>query len=316
MTKIAFIFPGQGSQTVGMGQQLIESKEESKKYYDQADEVLGFSLSNIMLEGPAEELTKTYNAQPALLTTSTMVAKQLVEAGISPDYTAGHSLGEYSALVASGVLSFEDAVLLVHKRGLFMNEAVPAGEGAMAAILGLDKDSLNEVTKEVSATGDTVQVANLNCPGQIVISGTAAGVEKASVKAKEAGAKRAIPLVVSGPFHSELMRPAAQKLDAAISSIDLKEAATPVISNVTAQAVTESATIKNLLVEQLYSPVRWEESIGKMIELGVTTFIECGPGKVLSGLVKKIDRSVTTYCVYDEESLQQVMDSLGEKKNG
>lgn len=316
MTKIAFIFPGQGSQSVGMGQQLIESNEESKKYYDQADEVLGFSLSNIMLEGPAEELTKTYNAQPALLTTSTMVAKQLLAAGITPDYTAGHSLGEYSALVASGVLSFEDAVLLVHKRGLFMNEAVPAGEGAMAAILGLDKDSLIEVTKEVSANGETVQVANLNCPGQIVISGTAAGVEEASVKAKEAGAKRAIPLVVSGPFHSELMRPAAQELDAAISSIDLKEADLPVISNVTALPVTESATIKNLLVEQLYSPVRWEESVQKMIELGVTTFIECGPGKVLSGLVKKIDRSVTTYCVHDEESLQQVMDLLGEDKNG
>lgn len=316
MTKIAFIFPGQGSQSVGMGQQLIESNEESKKYYDQADEVLGFSLSNIMLEGPAEELTKTYHAQPALLTTSTMVAKKLLGAGISPDYTAGHSLGEYSALVASGVLSFEDAVLLVHKRGLFMNEAVPAGEGAMAAILGLDKDSLNEVTKEVSENGETVQVANLNCPGQIVISGTAAGVEQASVKAKESGAKRAIPLVVSGPFHSELMRPAADKLDAAISSIDLKEADIPVISNVTALPVTESATIKNLLVEQLYSPVRWEESVQRMIELGVTTFIECGPGKVLSGLVKKIDRSVTTYCVHDEESLQQVMDLLGENKNG
>lgn len=316
MTKIAFIFPGQGSQSVGMGGQLIESNKESKKYYEQADEVLGFSLSTIMLEGPADELTKTYNAQPALLTTSTMVAKKLVEAGISPDYTAGHSLGEYSALVSSNVLSFEDAVLLVHKRGLFMNEAVPAGEGAMAAILGLDQDALNEVTKKVSEAGNTVQVANLNCPGQIVISGTAAGVEEASAKAKEAGAKRAIPLVVSGPFHSELMRPAAEQLDAAISSINLKEADIPVISNVTASPVTEAANIKSLLVEQLYSPVRWEESVKKMIDLGVTVFIECGPGKVLSGLVKKIDRSVSTYCVYDEESLQRVIDLLGEVKNG
>lgn len=316
MTKMAFIFPGQGSQSVGMGGQLIESNSESKKYYEQADKVLGFSLSNIMLEGPAEELTKTYNAQPALLTTSTMVAKKLLAAGISPDYTAGHSLGEYSALVASNVLSFEDAVLLVHKRGLFMNEAVPAGEGAMAAILGLDKEALNKVTNEVTENGETVQVANLNCPGQIVISGTAAGVEEASAKAKEAGAKRAIPLVVSGPFHSELMRPAAHKLDAAISSINLKEAEIPVISNVKALPVTEAKIISDLLVEQLYSPVRWEESVQKMIELGVTTFIECGPGKVLSGLVKKIDRSVTTYCVYDEESLQQVIDLLGEVNNG
>lgn len=316
MTKIAFIFPGQGSQSVGMGQQFIEDDRESKKYYEQADEVLGFSLSNIMLEGPADELTKTYHAQPALLTTSTMVAQKLLEAGISPDYTAGHSLGEYSALVASNVISFEDAVLLVHKRGLYMNEAVPAGEGAMAAILGLDKEVLTEVTNEVSSNGQVVQVANLNCPGQIVISGTVAGVEAASAKAKEAGAKRAIPLVVSGPFHSELMRPAAQKLDAAISAITLQNTTTPVISNVTALPVTEASKMKNLLVEQLYSPVRWEESVQKMIELGVTVFIECGPGKVLSGLVKKVDRSVTTYCVYDDASLQQVITELGEIMNG
>lgn len=316
MTKIAFIFPGQGSQTVGMGQQFIENDSESKKYYEQADKVLGFSLSSIMLEGPAEELTKTYHAQPALLTTSTMIAKKLFDAGITPDFTAGHSLGEYSALVASNVMNYEDAVLLVHQRGLYMNEAVPAGEGAMAAILGLDKETLVQLTDEVSKKGETVQVANLNCPGQIVISGTAAGVEEASAKAKETGAKRAIPLVVSGPFHSELMRPAANKLDIAISAIDLKDTTTPVISNVTALPVTEAANIKNLLVEQLYSPVRWEESVQKMIDLGVTIFIECGPGKVLSGLVKKIDRTVTTYCVYDEASLEQVITELGDVMNG
>lgn len=316
MTKIAFIFPGQGSQSVGMGQQFIENDHSSKKHYELADEVLGFSLSNIMLEGPAEELTKTFHAQPALLTTSTMIAKKLTDAGISPDYTAGHSLGEYSALVASNVISFEEAVLLVHQRGLYMNEAVPAGEGAMAAILGLDKEALTEVTNEVSKSGEIVQVANLNCPGQIVISGTVAGVEAASAKAKEVGAKRAIPLVVSGPFHSELMRPAAQKLDAAISAITLHDTKTPVISNVTALPVTDASSIKNLLVEQLYSPVRWEESVEKMLELGVNVFIECGPGKILSGLVKKIDRSVTTYCVYDEASLQQVITELGEVNNG
>lgn len=316
MTKIAFIFPGQGSQSVGMGKQLIENDDKSNRFYQQADQVLGFSISDIMLNGPAEELTKTYHAQPALLTTSSMISSKLIEAGITPDYTAGHSLGEYSALVASGVIRFEEAVLLVHQRGLFMNEAVPAGVGAMAAILGLERAALTAVTDAVTNTGETVQVANLNCPGQIVISGTAAGVQEASIQAKEAGAKRAIPLVVSGPFHSELMRPAAHKLDEAITSIDLQEAKIPVISNVTAGPVTESSVIKNLLVEQLYSPVRWEESVQKMIELGVTVFIECGPGKVLSGLVKKIDRSVTTYCVFDEESLQQVISDLGERLNG
>ena len=316
MTKIAFIFPGQGSQSVGMGQQLIENNSESKKLYESADQKLGFSLSDIMLNGPAEELTKTYHAQPALLTTSTMIAKLLIEAGITPDYTAGHSLGEYSALVASGAISFEDAVLLVHRRGLFMNEAVPAGEGTMAAILGLDATSLAEVTQKVTQAGDIVQIANLNCPGQIVISGTAEGVKKASEQAKEAGAKRAIPLTVSGPFHSELMRPAAHKLDEAINSIKLSTAKPPVISNVTALPVEDAADVKSLLVEQLYSPVRWEESIQQMLDFGVNVFIECGPGKVLSGLVKKIDRSVTTYCVYDEASFQQAITEIGEVING
>ncbi|QUG41056.1 ACP S-malonyltransferase [Psychrobacillus sp. INOP01] len=316
MTKIAFIFPGQGSQSVGMGQQLVENNADCRTFYEQANEVLGFSLSDLMLNGPAEELTKTYNAQPALLTTSSMVAHKLKQAGIIPHFTAGHSLGEYSALVASNVLSFEEAVLLVHQRGLYMNEAVPAGEGAMAAILGLGRDELSAVTAAVSANGEVVQIANLNCPGQIVISGTAAGVEEASSKAKEAGAKRAIPLVVSGPFHSELMRPAAEQLDAAISAIELQQASIPVISNVTAEPVTDASHIKNLLVEQLYSPVRWEESIQQMIEQGTTIFVECGPGKVLSGLVKKIDRSVTTYCVYDEVTLQQVITELGDEQIG
>ncbi|MEK3994442.1 ACP S-malonyltransferase [Psychrobacillus sp. FSL K6-2365] len=316
MTKIAFIFPGQGSQSVGMGQQLVENNEECRTFYERANEVLGVSLSELMLYGPAEDLTKTYNAQPALLTASSMVAYKLKQAGIIPHFTAGHSLGEYSALVASNVLSFEEAVLLVHQRGLYMNEAVPAGEGAMAAILGLGREELSAVTDFVSANGEVVQIANLNCPGQIVISGTASGVELASSKAKEAGAKRAIPLVVSGPFHSELMRPAAEQLDAAISAVELRQASIPVISNVTAEPVTDASHIKNLLVEQLYSPVRWEESIRQMIALGTTVFVECGPGKVLSGLVKKIDRSVTTYCVYDEVTLQQVITELGDAQNG
>ncbi|TSI11441.1 ACP S-malonyltransferase [Lysinibacillus sp. BW-2-10] len=310
MTKIAFIFPGQGSQQVGMGAEFVQNNDESKAFYDKADEVLGFSLSKLMLEGPQEELTLTYNAQPALLTTGVMVASKLSQAGIVPDYTAGHSLGEYSALVASQSLSFEDAVQIVHKRGLFMEEAVPAGQGAMAAILSMDADALREVTDKVTSGGDLVQIANLNCPGQIVISGTKAGVDKACVEAKEAGAKRAIPLVVSGPFHSELMREAADKLGAELKEIEIVAPKVPVIGNVRADELVDVTTIQHELVEQVYSPVQWENSVRYMIEQGVTTFIECGPGKVLSGLVKKIDRSVKTYCVYDEASLNEVIESL------
>lgn len=306
MTKIAFIFPGQGSQSVGMGAELFNG---GGNFLERADEVLQFDLSKLFTEGPQEELTLTYNAQPALLTVGAMIASKLVEAGITPDYTAGHSLGEYTALVASGVLSFEDGVSVVHKRGLFMNDAVPAGEGAMAAILGLDGEKLQEVTDSITAKGDAVQPANLNCPGQIVISGTKAGVEKACVELKEAGAKRAIPLDVSGPFHSSLMKPAAERLKNALDEVEMKDASIPVIANVNAKTVSDSEEIKQLLVEQLYSPVRWEDSVRELISLGVTHFIECGPGKVLSGLVKKIDRSVTVLPVYDNETLQVVIDA-------
>ncbi len=201
-----------------------------------------------------------------------MIAAKLMEAGIQPDFTAGHSLGEYSAFVTSGALSFEEAVQIVHKRGLFMNEAVPAGEGAMAAILGLDAESLKEVCDKVSAEGDIVQLANLNCPGQIVISGTKLGVEKASVAAKEAGAKRAIPLVVSGPFHSELMREAAIKLQNEIENIAISEPEIPIISNVKAEILQDVTEIKKEMIEQVYSPVLWEQDVRKMLELGVTTF--------------------------------------------
>lgn len=306
MTKIAFIFPGQGSQAVGMGSELFNG---GGKFLERADEVLQFGLSRLITEGPQEELTLTYNAQPALLTVGAMIASRLAEEGITPAYTAGHSLGEYTALVASGVLSFEDGVSVVHKRGLFMNDAVPAGEGAMAAILGLNGEKLKEVTDSITAAGDPVQPANLNCPGQIVISGTKAGVEKACIELKEAGAKRAIPLDVSGPFHSSLMKPAADRLKSALDEVEMKDASIPVVANVNAETVSKSEEIKQLLVEQLYSPVRWEDSVRKLINLGVTHFIECGPGKVLSGLVKKIDRSVTVLPVYDGETLQTVIDA-------
>ncbi len=312
MTKIAFVFPGQGSQTVGMGQEFISKEPTCKEFYDEADKLLGFELSKLMLEGPQEELTLTYNAQPALLTTGVMIAEKLKQAGIKPDFTAGHSLGEYAALVASGVMSFADGVQAVHNRGKYMNEAVPAGQGAMAAILGLDREALKLVTDEVSATGETVQLANLNCPGQIVISGTAKGVEEASTKAKEAGAKRAIPLVVSGPFHSELMRPAASKLQQMLAEINMQDAEVPVIANVNAQPVSSKEDIPNFLVEQLYSPVLWEDSVRTLLGEGVDVFIECGPGKVLSGLIKKVDRKVKTYCVYDESTFEQVLEAAKE----
>lgn len=310
MTKIAFLSPGQGSQKIGMGKDLFDQEAVSKAVFEEADKTLGFDLSSMIFEGDAEELTLTFNAQPALLTTSIAILKKFEESGIKADYTAGHSLGEYTALVAAGALSFKDAVYAVRKRGELMNEAVPAGEGAMAAILGLDKAALEEVTKEVTESGHLVELANLNCPGQIVISGTAKGVELASEKAKEKGAKRAIALEVSGPFHSALMKPAAEKFTDVLSKLDIADAKTPVISNVTADIVTSRDEIETKLIEQLYSPVRFEESVERLIDLGVTTFIEIGPGKVLSGLVKKVNRRLTTISVSDQETIEAAIQTL------
>lgn len=312
MGKIAFIFPGQGSQSVGMGAEFVATNAESKAFYTKADDVLGLSLSTFMLDGPQEELTLTYYAQPALLTTGVMVAERLKQAGITPHFTAGHSLGEYGALVVAGALDFEQAVETVHKRGLYMDEAVPAGQGAMAAILALEAERLQHVCEMVSAQGTSVQIANFNCPGQIVISGTKAGVDAACVAAKEAGAKRALPLVVSGPFHSELMAPAAEKLAQTLEQIAIQAPRVPVVSNVTSQLLQDPQSIKEELVAQVTSSVQWQQNIEKLIAEGVTVFIECGPGKVLSGLVKKIDRTVQTYCVYDEATLAQVVEASKE----
>ncbi|MED4163127.1 ACP S-malonyltransferase [Halalkalibacterium halodurans] len=309
MAKVAFLFPGQGSQSVGMGSELL-SEEKAKEIFDEADERLSYSLSSIMFEGPEEKLRRTENTQPALLTMSTAVLSLVREYGIKPDYTAGHSLGEYSALVASGSLTFADAVYAVHHRGLFMEEAVPFGEGAMAAILGMERDELEQVTKRVTEAGAVVELANLNCPGQIVISGSAEGVEQASEEAKEAGAKRVIPLQVSGPFHSSLMKPAAEKLEAVLADLAIADAAPPVIANVTADLVQKAADIRSSLIEQVYSPVRWEDTVRRMLELGVDTFVEIGSGNVLSGLVRKVQRRVNVFSVSDRASIEAMVKKL------
>ncbi|WP_100373239.1 ACP S-malonyltransferase [Bacillus sp. FJAT-45037] len=315
MGKIAFLFPGQGSQAVGMGVQLSKDESICADVIKRADEKLGYSLSEIMAEGPEETLRRTEHTQPALVTVSVAVLQLLKEAGIEADYAAGHSLGEYSALVAAGALSFEDAVYAVHKRGVFMEEAVPFGEGAMAAVLGLDQDLLTEVCLKVQANGDVAELANLNCPGQIVISGSAKGVELAGEQAKEKGAKRVIPLTVSGPFHSSLMKPASEKLKTVLRDLNVENAKIPVIANVTATAQTNASSIEDHLIQQVYSPVRWEETVNALLEFGVDTFVEVGTGNVLTGLVKKVNRRAKAFAVSDRESLQKMIDKLEEVKN-
>ncbi|MFF2482689.1 ACP S-malonyltransferase [Paenibacillus sp. NPDC058071] len=293
MSKTAFVFPGQGAQSVGMGKDAYEAYEVSRNVFEQANEALGFSLTDLIFEGPDEQLKQTANTQPALLTVSVALLRALDGKGLKADYVAGHSLGEYSALVAAGVISFEDAVRTVRARGEFMEQAVPGGIGAMAAVLGAERDVLGKLCASITAEGHAVELANMNCPGQIVVSGTAAGVQAVVERGKEeAGAKRVLPLEVSGPFHSSLMKPAAEKLGAVLEGVSMNDAAIPVVANVTASTVTEAAQIRSLLVEQVYSPVLWEDSVRYLIEQGVDTFVEIGSGSVLAGLIKKIDKNL------------------------
>ena len=314
--KTAFLFPGQGSQKVGMMQDLAAQYESVRNRFEEADEALGWKLSELIFEGPAEKLQQTQYTQPAILTASVAAYDLLAQAGITAEYLAGHSLGEYSALVAAGSISFVDAVRTVHARGKFMQEAVPIGEGGMAAIIRLEREKIITICEEFSAQGKIVQAVNFNYPGQVVIAGTTDAVAAACEKMKEAGARRAIPLPVSAPFHSTLMQPAAEKLAQVLHTIEIKEARIPVIANVHAQPVHTSAEIRESLVEQAAHPVLWEDSMHVLLTKGVDTMVEVGPGTVLSGFMKKIESGVHLEHVENVSSLEATLAYFEEAQNG
>ena len=311
MKKFAMVFPGQGSQTVGMLAELAGNYPIVQETFKQASEVLGYDLWQLVQEGPAEELNKTWQTQPALLTASVAVYRvwQQKYPALKPEVMAGHSLGEYSALVCAGVLDFQDAVKLVELRGKLMQQAVPEGTGAMYAIIGLDNDAMINACKQAEQ-GEVVSAVNFNSPGQVVIAGAKAAVERAAALCKEAGAKRALPLAVSVPSHCALMKPAADQLSVSLESITLKEAGVSVLNNVDVKNEIEADAIRNALVRQLYSPVRWTETVEKMAQNGVEVLVEIGPGKVLNGLTKRIVDSLQAVSVNDVKSLDSVEEVL------
>ena len=312
MNKLAFVFPGQGAQAVGMGKDLFDQYDVAKRLFAEADEALGYSIKDMCFEGPADDLKLTANTQPAILTVSVIVNEILKEHGVQPDVAGGHSLGEYSALVAAGVLSFQDAVALVHKRGQYMQEAVPVGEGGMAAIIALDDEAIAAACEKATKEAGEVQPVNFNCPGQTVIAGTTHGVEKAVEELKAAGAKKAVVLPVSAPFHSTLMKPAAEKLAAELAKVAIHDAAFPVVSNFTGELETKAEEIKANLVAQADHPVRWIACVKTMQAFGADTFVEAGPGKTLCGFNRRIDRSLKSLNVENLESLQKTLDYLKE----
>lgn len=311
MGKLAFVFPGQGSQFVGMGKEISEVYPQAAATYKEADKILGYSISELCWQGPEEELKKTFNTQPAILTTSIACWRIINDNGIVPDFVAGHSLGEYSALVAAGVMDFTDAVSLVRFRGQSMEQAIPSGMGTMAAILGMSSEKVLELCNQVQKFG-IVEPANFNCPGQIVIAGHTPAVEKTVEMAKKMGAKRAVMLSVSGPFHSSLLASAKEAIADRLGSIRIKDGMVPLVANVNAQIIQEKNDIIKALVEQVTSPVLWENSVRTLAAAGVDTFVEIGPGKVLGGLIKKTIKDVRILNIQDPNTMENALALLKE----
>ncbi|HHW32451.1 MAG TPA: ACP S-malonyltransferase [Clostridiaceae bacterium] len=310
MGKLAFVFPGQGAQYVGMGKDISMKYKASDRIFDEASEALGYDLKKIVFDSDEETLKITENTQPAILSTSIACLQPFIEKGIIPDVAAGLSLGEYSAHVAAGTISFKDAVNLVRIRGKLMQETVPVRVGTMAAIIGLDDNTVIELCKEASSVG-VVEPANFNCPGQVVVSGEIKAVEKVAELSKEKGAKRALILPVSAPFHCSMLNEASEKLAVELEKIQFHDMSFPVVSNVTAEYIYDKSIVKDLLIKQVNHPVLWHKSVVNMISQGVDTFIEIGPGKALCGFIKKIDNKVKAINVGDVESLEKAFSELG-----